>query len=507
MSGFFAETVIKNPSLLADMRFVNQVEDLLLAVVQGVQYLDDLNGKRPRPVRRKEFTFIDNTEVDVNCTLGNLVDCKIESYVGFSIDDKVQRDEEEKRVYLLKKAVDEMEKERNKAVEDRNYEELKGYVGFISGLGARFNIKADTGSLYKAVEEIRDIAKRYSDLGIDEATAVYEKYNKVARKHRRFCFIKPKGMYKSTRHGLISDDALAKVIYGKDPDIKGLKPKKRSVKTKLKRALATAAVVGVAFAAGFGFGYKPVEQKPVPVVEHVEQSVIEEQNNYQIQTVKKGDTLWGITEKALGTTSDRETYKKCDEIAVVNGKGKQADHKVGELDNKNPHHIKPGDKIIIPADFTKGAFISGRARPALEMFDNNLYRAYLSARMIEDYSNSHKDEFERDILNLVNMHNSGKSTDVYAWLQTRKGVANALNYARSNGHVLERFCYDALRQDETNWLLAQYKNSNKTVDKIREDFTQGFGMAISTGSFYKVVDKLEKGCRRYKKLKGEINGI
>ena len=113
MSGFFAGTVIKNPSLLADMRFVNQVEDLLLAVVQGVQYLDDLNGKRPRPVGRKEFTFTDNTAVDVNCTLGDLLDYRIDGCFSFSLDNKFERDRENERIALVKDIADEINKEKD----------------------------------------------------------------------------------------------------------------------------------------------------------------------------------------------------------------------------------------------------------------------------------------------------------------------------------------------------------------------------------------------------------
>ncbi len=68
-----------------------------------------------------------------------------------------------------------------------------------------------------------------------------------------------------------------------------------------------------------------------------------------VYAVKKGDNLWNLSKdylKKKGISADNNlVYKVVDKVALENGKGKQADYKVGQKDKKNPHLIKPGKKI------------------------------------------------------------------------------------------------------------------------------------------------------------------
>jgi LysM repeat protein/proteasome lid subunit RPN8/RPN11 len=68
-----------------------------------------------------------------------------------------------------------------------------------------------------------------------------------------------------------------------------------------------------------------------------------------VYTVKKGDNLWNLTKDYLKNhgirLDDKTVYKAVDKVADENGKGKQAEYKIGGKEKKNPHLIKPGQKI------------------------------------------------------------------------------------------------------------------------------------------------------------------
>jgi hypothetical protein len=105
-------------------------------------------------------------------------------------------------------------------------------------------------------------------------------------------------------------------------------------------------------------------------------------------------------------------------------------------------------------------------------------------------------ELSENIVDLVQRHNKGMSTDIYASMPQRKDVVEALNLARDSGYKLERFCYDAIKNDETSYLVNSYKDSARSVDSIRKDFEAKYNMKISKKSFYKVLDKHGRGIRR-----------
>jgi len=69
-----------------------------------------------------------------------------------------------------------------------------------------------------------------------------------------------------------------------------------------------------------------------------------------VYTVKKGDNLWNLSKDCLkknGVKIDNNTvYKTVDKVAEENGKGKQAEYRIGGKEKKNPHFIKPGERIV-----------------------------------------------------------------------------------------------------------------------------------------------------------------
>lgn len=69
-----------------------------------------------------------------------------------------------------------------------------------------------------------------------------------------------------------------------------------------------------------------------------------------VYSVKKGDNLWNLTKDYLKKNKvkidNKTVYKAVDKVAENNGKGKQAEYKIGGKEKKNPHLIKPGEKII-----------------------------------------------------------------------------------------------------------------------------------------------------------------
>ncbi|MDP2629033.1 MAG: LysM peptidoglycan-binding domain-containing protein, partial [Nanoarchaeota archaeon] len=74
-------------------------------------------------------------------------------------------------------------------------------------------------------------------------------------------------------------------------------------------------------------------------------------------TVKKGDSLWSITQKHLEETEQmcptaQEIYKKTDELAQLNGKGKQSDYKQGDWTQAktNPHCLYDSETIRMWGD-------------------------------------------------------------------------------------------------------------------------------------------------------------
>jgi hypothetical protein len=97
-------------------------------------------------------------------------------------------------------------------------------------------------------------------------------------------------------------------------------------------------------------------------------------------------------------------------------------------------------------------------------------------------------KFSSDLADLVERHNSGRSTRIYDWLPDRPAVVYALNLARDRGMQLRRFCYDALRQSEADYIVNEYRHSKKTVNQIISEFKEKYNMGMSYGSFYKVLD-------------------
>ena len=73
------------------------------------------------------------------------------------------------------------------------------------------------------------------------------------------------------------------------------------------------------------------------------------QNEYEILIVEKGNTLWGITKKYYRNFSEGKIYIFIDKLlSPLNNKGRIDDYQWGDPDERNPHRIYPSDEIKVP---------------------------------------------------------------------------------------------------------------------------------------------------------------
>ncbi|HLC47345.1 MAG TPA: LysM domain-containing protein [Candidatus Nanoarchaeia archaeon] len=115
-------------------------------------------------------------------------------------------------------------------------------------------------------------------------------------------------------------------------------------------------------------GKNPVSENPeaIALENMINETPIEKNGSKETEkltyTVQKKDTLWGIAKTELAESgvnpTNNEIYRKADEIAVLNGKGKQAEYPPAKAadgkpryckpwNEKSPHCLRPGQEIIV----------------------------------------------------------------------------------------------------------------------------------------------------------------
>ncbi|MBL7100770.1 MAG: hypothetical protein ISS23_02325 [Nanoarchaeota archaeon] len=155
-------------------------------------------------------------------------------------------------------------------------------------------------------------------------------------------FYKPFKYKRSPKHSDALEEVVQKVNNGHVVDVKDLE---QAVKTynkgRAKKAFKKVARYASLAALAAALVLIPVKYVPKDV-NPVKKPVA-------VYTVKKGDNLWNLTKDYLKKNKvkvdNKLVYKVVDQVAEENGKGKQAEYKIGGKEKKNPHHIKPKQKI------------------------------------------------------------------------------------------------------------------------------------------------------------------
>jgi len=91
------------------------------------------------------------------------------------------------------------------------------------------------------------------------------------------------------------------------------------------------------------------EDTTTETTQPVEEARKDIKDSYETYKVKKGDTLWEITEKFYRKFSNDNIYFFIDNLlSPMNNKGLMKNYKWKDVSAKNPHLIYPREKVKVP---------------------------------------------------------------------------------------------------------------------------------------------------------------